>query len=104
MYSLHSYATSNGEAGDNGAEGLVLRNRSSSRVARGQEEKGGGGSEDGSLFDLTRTTRAVVGNGTFGAVDTFGTDRFGVRDVGGHEVDARDEFGMRPGQQLSQQA
>eukprot|EP00903_Cladosiphon_okamuranus_P010345 g9788.t1 len=108
MYSLHSYATStsNGEAGDKGAEGLVFRHRSNSRVARGQEqeEKGRGGSEDGSLFGLTRTARAVVGNGTCGAFGTVGTDGLGVRDVGGPEAEARHEFGMRLGHQLSQQA
>lgn len=85
MYSVHSAAT-NGEAGDSGAEG---RFRSGSRVARGQEEKGGEGSGDDSLFDFTRRTRAAVG--------IVGTDAFGVGDVGGHE--ASDEFIMRPGQQ-----
>lgn len=94
MYSIHSTAT-NGEAGDSGGdEGFVFRNNS--RVARGQEEKGGEGSEDSSLFDFTRATRAVV--------KTVGTDRFGVGSVGSHEAES--ELRVRPaqGQQCSQQA
>lgn len=93
-HSVDSTATNGeAEAGDGGAEGL-FRVRSGSRAARGQEEKGGEVSEDDeSLFDFTRTTRAVVG--------TVGTDRF-VGDVGGHE--AIGEFRMRPGHQLPQPA
>ena len=115
MYSLHSYATSNGEAGDNGAKGHVFRTRSTSaRVPRGQEEKRGGGegegegegeeaSEDGlSLFGFTRTNGTVLDNGNGNGNETVGTDRFGVRGLGG--LEARNEFGVRPGQQLSQQA
>eukprot|EP00752_Nemacystus_decipiens_P010307 g9183.t1 len=88
MYSLHSAAT-NGEAGDSGTEGFVLRNRS--RIAPGQEEKGGEGSEDGggSLFDFTRATRVVGKNAD--------TCRFGVGSVGSHEAES--EFRMRRGQQ-----